>query len=271
MRRKIMAKLKNDGGVSIIFALLAVLVCSVVSIVMIRSVTASSGRFSNLSEMDQRYYSVISAAELVKDSLEDTRLTVVRTRTETLDVTQNYVNDGETVTASGEPVSETAEAYETVLYFNGSPLRMSADDIITKLSMELLFGSGYRNADDKALWNYSGTAILPQDDDNAASYVFNYTVQPEVEGYDSSLFYVNVRIKLYSSGLMELVFSSDSGDKFLYSLTLELKADISESMEESIKTFPPVVRSGETETDFTETVETVTTQIRKTDLIWKAA
>lgn len=58
-------KLGSDRGASITFALLLFLVCAVVSSVVIVAATTSAGRMSQLAQMDQRYYAVNSAAELL--------------------------------------------------------------------------------------------------------------------------------------------------------------------------------------------------------------
>ena len=62
-------KLRGDRGASITFALLLFLVCAVVSSVVIVAGTAAAGRMSDLTEMDQRYYAVTSAAELLRTEL----------------------------------------------------------------------------------------------------------------------------------------------------------------------------------------------------------
>ncbi len=58
-------KLSSQRGASLTFALLLFLVCSVVGSVVLTAGTAAAGRMSKISEMDQRYYSVNSAAKLL--------------------------------------------------------------------------------------------------------------------------------------------------------------------------------------------------------------
>ena len=58
-------KLKSQRGASMTFALLLFLVCAVVSSIVIVAATSTSGRFSEMVKMDQRYYSVTSAAGLL--------------------------------------------------------------------------------------------------------------------------------------------------------------------------------------------------------------
>ena len=70
MRNLIKNKLRQETGASITFALLLFLICAVVSSVVLTAATAASGRMSKTAEYDQRYYSVTSAAELMKEQLD---------------------------------------------------------------------------------------------------------------------------------------------------------------------------------------------------------
>lgn len=60
-------KLQSRSGASITFALLMFLVCAVVGSVVLAAGTAASGRLSQLAEMDQRYYAVTSASDLMEE------------------------------------------------------------------------------------------------------------------------------------------------------------------------------------------------------------
>ena len=63
-------KLQSENGASLSFALLLFLVCAVVGSVILTSGTVASGRLSRLREMDKRYYSVNSAAYLIRDIMD---------------------------------------------------------------------------------------------------------------------------------------------------------------------------------------------------------
>ncbi|MCR5825457.1 MAG: hypothetical protein K6G54_02695, partial [Oscillospiraceae bacterium] len=69
VHRHVTRKLHSRRGASITFALLLFLVCAVVGAVVLTAGTASSGRVSELAEMDRRYYAVTSAAELLAQEL----------------------------------------------------------------------------------------------------------------------------------------------------------------------------------------------------------
>ena len=76
-------KLRSRRGASISFALLLFLVCAVVGSVVLVAGTAAAGRISQAAEADQRYYSVTSAAELLKGQIEGDMNRVVITQEDT--------------------------------------------------------------------------------------------------------------------------------------------------------------------------------------------
>ena len=62
---------QDEQGASLSIALLLFLVCAVVSTVVLAAGTAASGRMSQSVESDQRYYAVTSAAEYIKNQLQE--------------------------------------------------------------------------------------------------------------------------------------------------------------------------------------------------------
>ena len=92
-------KLRSSRGASITYALLIFLVCAVVSAVVIVAATTSSGRMSELAAMDQRYYAVTSAAELLKDTELLCDVFVAPSTTQPPEVTLTYkTSDGSVTT-----------------------------------------------------------------------------------------------------------------------------------------------------------------------------
>lgn len=69
--KSVRCKLKSNTGASITFALLLFLVCAVLSSAILVAGTAAAGRMAGLAETDQKYYSVTSAANMIKDLLDD--------------------------------------------------------------------------------------------------------------------------------------------------------------------------------------------------------
>ena len=106
MGRMISKKLRSSKGASLTFALLAFLVCAVISAVLLASASAATGRLSNLAETDQRYYAVTSAAQLFCDTLENNTYEVERVWTETIVTARKYIEVNGIVVAFvvGDPV-----------------------------------------------------------------------------------------------------------------------------------------------------------------------
>ena len=69
-------KLRSRRGASITFALLLFLVCAVVSSVVIVAGTTSAGRMGDTAKTDQRYYAVMSAAELLRREIDGKKVVV---------------------------------------------------------------------------------------------------------------------------------------------------------------------------------------------------
>ena len=145
--RKLSQKLRSRRGASITFALLLFLVCAVVSSVVIVAATTASGRLSQLARMDQRYYAVNSAAELLCDVFTGSAdspapsVTVTRDKDGTVDTDAAMSNstDALLVDASkklaealekGEPV--TLDAINLASSIEGDPLACTINGIIQK-------------------------------------------------------------------------------------------------------------------------------------------
>ena len=94
--QKLKQKLKSQNGASITFALLLFLVCAVVGSVVLTAGTAAAGRMSELAKMDQRYYSVTSAAQLLRDTIDGEKVVLEQINTYT------QVGDGSETLTPGE-------------------------------------------------------------------------------------------------------------------------------------------------------------------------
>ena len=90
MKRKIHNVLRSQTGASISFALLLFLICTVVGALVVTAGTTSSGRLANLTKMDQRYFSVTSAANLLADELNNQSVTITRVRKLSNELTTAY-------------------------------------------------------------------------------------------------------------------------------------------------------------------------------------
>ena len=95
-------KIRSESGASITFALLIFLVCAVVSAAVIVAASAAAGRISKTTEIDQRYYTVTSAAELLIDMLDDGE-GVAKTYTQEITTTTHYSKDNKIIEDADNP------------------------------------------------------------------------------------------------------------------------------------------------------------------------
>lgn len=83
MLGRVHAKLKSNTGASLLIALIFFLLCAVCGAVVLTAGTASSGRIAGLAESEQDYYSVTSAAQVIKAELKELKFQVETEETET--------------------------------------------------------------------------------------------------------------------------------------------------------------------------------------------
>ena len=105
-------KIRSETGASITFALLLFLVCAALSAVILVAATTAAGRMRNLAETDQRYYSVTSAAELIKDLMDEEAVSVVEVENKNLFTIPKHMNEITDSDLSIVPPSDTDE-YDT--------------------------------------------------------------------------------------------------------------------------------------------------------------
>lgn len=72
------AKLKDQRGASITYALLIFLICAVASSIIIVASSAAAGRMANVPRSDRRYYAVTSAAGLLKGEIDGKTVVVTK-------------------------------------------------------------------------------------------------------------------------------------------------------------------------------------------------
>lgn len=207
-------KIKSQRGASITFALLLFLVCAVISSIVIVAATAVGGRASQMAELDQRYYSVNSAAELLRDVLE-TQIVTATTGTRTVSTVDHT---GATI-EPGTPVDLTPEIYAD----NGATdIDISADttSLVATAAKNLI---GMTTKMESLSLTATGTGIT-----NAAA--LNVTMVPSF-----------VEDKLTVS-----VANNDPQKRGTYSLKLTFKADIAKNnnVHTTYGTPVPVIEAG---------------------------
>lgn len=87
--------IQSNKGASIFFALFVFLVCAGVGSVVLASGSAAAGRVSKVSETDRRYYSVMSAVDLLKDTIDGQEFEVDRTKVTTVTTVYTIESLGE--------------------------------------------------------------------------------------------------------------------------------------------------------------------------------
>lgn len=76
-------KLHTTSGATILLALLFFLLCAVAGSAVLAAGTAASGRIAGLTDRQQAYYSVTSAARLIRDEIEGQKVSVYKKRDDT--------------------------------------------------------------------------------------------------------------------------------------------------------------------------------------------
>ena len=235
-------KITSERGASITFSLLLFLVCAIISSVVIVAATAVGGRASKLAEMDQRYYAVNSAAELIRDELEGTKVTVVTGTKTTSTVDQNM----DPVT--GKTPNEVA--LDTEVEVDDVPLISIDNSLITTAALQLA------NVPDPS--DLSGSYVLPTS--------LNLTVA-DSSGNNFPSLAVTIEPNLdIDNQILTLYISNTAGNNGVYTLELTFKADQTQSTDSQTTygTPDPVrddtgkMKDGEYTMDMVETKKNIT-------------
>ena len=239
-----------------LFALLLFLVCAVLSAVILTAATASTGRLSGMADTDARYYAVTSAVDLVSGELENSSVTLVRTKSVVTTKTVRYTQSGSTYTETALADVVGEPAYETVL--NGRTLTASSTkngmSFLEQAAMDAVFGATGAYVGESA-WD-----SVPLSGGSASSY--SYTLKHDGGAAPD----VAVTAKLADNGTLTVTFSNaDGGEKYTLILTMDL--DIYEDTETVKKTSSdPVVTTNGTGRD--EAVDQTVTNTKRQSMRW---
>lgn len=140
MNQEIKHKLSSQKGASITYALLLFLVCAVISSVVLTAGTAASGRMSQIAEMDQKYYSVTSAAELIKELVNSKRIVAKGTLVKTVTKNQDGVAQSEPTTVSDKiTISEDGVEAGTAVNDSGAYVLSSPNTIKNSFAADAVY------------------------------------------------------------------------------------------------------------------------------------
>lgn len=110
--RRLKAKLRSRRGASITFALLLFLVCAIISGVVIVAASTAGGRLSSIKDMEQRYYAVTAAADVLREKFDN------KTSVLTYTVDDAGAPDTSTIVSTGTTYADKAAKW----MLGGTPL-----------------------------------------------------------------------------------------------------------------------------------------------------
>lgn len=204
-------KIQSQRGASITFALLLFLVCAIISSVVIVAATAVGGRASQMAELDQRYYAVNSAAELLRDVLEAQTVTVTMgTKTEWKE-DQNGVEVGDSRTI-------TANAPSITLNDSTEPISDSSDYLILGAAVQLVKGNPASGSDEEKKAALESLPDIPA--------LKPLTLEASGDGITESILDVNMTIQNVSDGKLHIKVSNADTSRGTYTLGMTFKSDI---------------------------------------------
>lgn len=186
-------KIRSQTGASLTFALLLFLVCAVVGSVVLTAGTAAAGRMSEITEMDQRFYSVNSAARLLIELIDDKPVTIVETIPESGIATYEYGDGTELNYSSFDSiVKEAAYYYITNAEKDapGFPLNMTletdGEDYKSALKVSItgtIAGSDGKveSVDKNKVFPFGTIGLKLENDSETDKYAMDLTFVPDVK------------------------------------------------------------------------------------------
>lgn len=244
LKKQVINKLDSGKGASILFALFVFLVCATVGSIVLASGTAAAGRISKVSENDSRYYSVMSAVNLIRDEVENQKFEIYRQKTTTITNSYTITNEGSEDVTNAQRVLDGEPSEEVSYITKISQLDGSSSDsggaavtkdssLMAKSAISLVLGDASKAAD---IWAASYPAMRESE-----SITGDFTLKLKNDGtgenageYES--LQADVNYIMDSNGEMLFTISSPSavaGGAAVpkYSVRLVLQADVQEESE----------------------------------------
>ena len=231
MQNAILRKWKANRGASLSIALFLFLICSVLGAVLLTAATTASGRLADLAEMDQRYYAVTSAAELLAKELTKEPVTITQTKTVKRKVeTRGPADDPETV------IQYDVSYYTDINGKKGLPLSLSLSygeeptsgagnspdgemSFLTARAFELMFGDEKCNTEAALDYSFKKSHFAGQDSPKSFDMAFSSA--------DGNLavdhLAVDVSYQMMRSGVLILTVTNKTGEPYKLKLTLTPK------------------------------------------------
>lgn len=248
MKRPWNKKLRSQKGASISFALLLFLVCGILCSVILTAATAASGRMSEIAEVDQRYYAVTSAAELLKDLIDGEIVSIVEeTTTETITTYTNGV--------AGTPPKTLSEKKVYLVNKPANQIGFSVDSdwVRVDTSPPPTFSSIPQAA---AYQVYNATT------DNTLTLELTADGAASMETTKKNALSVAINATLKSNGTIHLAAFNNNDEKKQYTLYLTFGADQSESTSTSSQSDTSEAKKNGGQVTYSVTTKTVTLTIK---------
>lgn len=237
-------KIKSENGASLSFALMLLLVATVVGAILLTSATAAAGRVSQLAKADSRYYNVNSAADLIAAELEGTKLEIARTMVQTqTKVTVISENKNNYVTR-GTPEIDLSEPRYTVSFVDPDDGSISRGRIMVRdWAMDKILGVNYTTP--SSAWSRS--PLSPPDDSATGngSVTRKYQIEHSTGGtVNAAGLTANMEVVIGKDGNLTITISNvDDTNKDYYRVQLIYAAEVQQttSVTESnpVKTVTP--------------------------------
>lgn len=266
LKIKIGRKLRSSCGSSILFALLLLLVCTVIGSVVLTAGTAAAGRLAETAEMDQRFYAVQSAAQLFKEKFDGQTVEIVRTKTTTEEEYNSLVTD-ESGNVSSSPEGSADPVCDYDLKWGNNSFVGMGQSILRDAAIELLIGSDL--SPEKAFTAEYPAFSSPANNSN--TIVKTFEIIPSVSSGDSisAPLEVTVQSTLRADGTLEFIFTSP-GESDKYSSKLIFTAMVDEGTYKTKSNTSKSV-SDVSENTKRETIRTVTVKTLKSSITWNFA
>ena len=294
----ILKRLRSNTGASLTFALLLFLVCSVVGSVVLAAGSAAAGRASKLSQSDQRYHAVSSAAEFLASELTGAgnTITVIRTRTQTDTVTTAYryqemldngrsLNPPQFAYIPGTTERNSQVEYTTKIYSSdpltgspvfdetgGYPMEVSRSFILGARQLSFLTAQAvqlmYGTSDDSHVNSCNTEAAMGYSFSRSGIGVKegSFTLAPQVEEEAAALLQVECTYRLLRNGTLRITVDQDG-----YSMTVTLEPVFRTETPVTVTEPPSTDPAPENipAADDTQTTTTVTTLTKTESIYWE--
>ncbi len=295
MGGNVLKKLRSSKGASITFALLAFLVCAMVSAVLLAAASASSGRLSDIAQMDQRYYAVTSAAQLFCESMDGTGYSIERSWEHKTSSSRTYaLRDGKMV-PDGPYSNPTPVPPETYTLKIKTANTIDDEIVWSPWKTETSSPKGTSILSDAALWYVFGSKYDEAPTVMAAnSFQYSEGVTPyrpgsigsewdykaEFTGY--SFLDVDIKLELKQNGNIIITFTNHQEDSANpvdpFSVVVTMKASIEDNFDSPNVSEISRVKNGTFLTDdngvlqsYTEELTTDKTETKTTTITWQVS